>query len=298
MRNGAILLFSIIITLFVPSLANAQTMDDVKITTEKINDHLYVLFGRGGNIGVCAGEDGVFMIDDQYAPLSEKIAAAVKEISGESVKFLVNTHWHGDHAGGNENFAKKGAIIVAHKNVRERLSSEQFMKAFSRKVPPSPKAAWPTITFEETTTFHLNGENILIFHVHNAHTDGDGVVYFQNSNVFHMGDTYFAGRFPFIDLSSGGSINGIIEASNAVLALADDDSTIIPGHGKVSNKKELTEYRDVLVLIRDRVKKAMDDGKTLEEMKAANLTEGYEDWGTGFITNERIVDIIYTDLSR
>ena len=279
--------------------ADAQDWDKVEIKTEKITDNIYCLFGRRGNIGVFVGEDGIMMIDDQYAPLSDKISAAIAEISDKPIKYLLNTHWHGDHTGGNENFGNKGAIIIAHNNVRKRLSTDQFIKAFSRNVPAKAETFWPEITFEKDISIHINDEDVLFFHSHNAHTDGDGIVFFTKSNVVHMGDTYFKDRYPYIDLSSGGSVDGMIANANKVLFLSDQNTKIIPGHGAVSNKAELTKYRDMLMTLRDRVKAALEEEKTIEEMKAANLTAGFpEEWNTGFITAERIIDIIYTDLTR
>ena len=278
---------------------NAQDWDKVEIKTEKVTDNIYCLFGRGGNIGVFVGEDGIMMIDDQYAPLSDKISAAIAEISDKPIKYLLNTHWHGDHTGGNENFGEKGAIIVAHNNVRKRLNSDQFIKAFSRNVPAKAETFWPEITFDKDISIHINGENVLFFHSHNAHTDGDAIVFFTKSNVVHMGDTYFNNRYPYIDLSSGGTVDGMIANANKVLFLADQNTKIIPGHGPISNKAELTKYQDMLMTLRDRVKVALEEEKTIEEMKTANLTEGFpEEWNTGFITAERIIDIIYTDLTR
>ncbi len=240
---------------------SAQNFDDVIIKSEQLSDKIYMLTGAGGNIGICVGEDGIFMIDDQFAPLSNKIKTAIKEISDQPIRFVINTHWHGDHTGGNENFGTSGAVIVAHENVRKRMSTEQFMQAFGRKVPPSPDKALPLITFPETINFHLNGEDIIAFHMHNAHTDGDAIIYFPNSNIIHMGDTFFKGRFPFIDISSGGSIEGIIAVCNKVLFLSDEQTKIIPGHGTLASKTELTNYRDMLMIVRDRVKKAVIDGK-------------------------------------
>jgi len=230
--------------------------------------------------------------------LTEKIIAEIRTLSQEPIKVLVNTHWHGDHSGGNKNMAEQGATIIAHENVRERMSTKQD-RGGGRMVDPSPKEALPIITFKEDINLHANGEDFVVFHVHQAHTDGDAIIYFPKSNVIHMGDTYFNGRFPFIDLYSGGSINGIIEAANRVLFLADKDTKIIPGHGTLSNKKELTTYRDMLMDVRDRVKQAIKAEMTYEEIKTANLTKDLDDkWGTGFINGERIVDFIYTDLTR
>ena len=287
-----------IFTLLLPGLVSAQDWDKVEIKSEQVAENIFMLTGSGGNVGVFVGEDGVYIIDDQFAELSEKILMAIKKLSDGTVKYVLNTHWHGDHTGGNKNMADQGAVIVAHKNVRERMSTQQD-RGNGRMVDPSPERALPVITFEEGLTFHANGEDLLMFHVHQAHTDGDAIVYFPKSNVIHMGDTFFNGRYPFIDLYSGGSINGIIEAANKVLFLADEDTRIIPGHGTLSNKEELTNYRNMLMDVRDRVKRAIKAEMTFEEIKAANLTKDLDDeWGTGWINGEKVVDFIYTDLTR
>lgn len=280
-------------------IASGQgNFDQVEIQTHQLSESLYMLIGSGGNIGVCVGDDAVLIIDDQYAPLTEKIKAAIGKLSDKPVGYVFNTHWHGDHTGGNENFGKEGAVIIAHKNVRQRLSTDQLMKAFSREVPASPQAAWPVITFTEDLSLHLNEEDILIYHVHNAHTDGDAIVYFPKSNAMHLGDTFFKGRYPFIDLGSGGTVDGMISAANKALFLADGDTKIIPGHGDLATKDDLVTYRDMLMTMRDRVMKAVKSGMTIEEIKTANLSKEYdESWGAGFMNGERFIDIIYTDLS-
>lgn len=288
----------LLICWFSTSFLFAQDWDAVEIKTEKLSDNIYVLFGRGGNIGLCVGDDGVFMIDDQYAPLSDKILAAISEITDKPVRFLLNTHWHGDHTGGNENFGNKGAVIVAHENVRERISTDQFMQAFGRQSKAKPEGFWPEVTFKKDITFHMNGETIMAFHVHHAHTDGDAIVYFPKSNIIHTGDTYFRERFPFIDVSSGGSVDGMINSANKVIFLSDANTKIIPGHGIVSNKAEIQKFRDVLMALRDRVQAAIDEGKSHEEIMAAKLSADFEGWGEAFITYDKIIDIIYTDLTR
>lgn len=293
---------AIVIVIFFAFFAintEAQDFSKVEITPQKINDHLYVLTGAGGNIGVCTGSDGLFMIDDQFAPLGDKIKAALVAIGGSAPKYLVNTHWHGDHTGGNEYFSKEGALIIAHENVRVRKSTDQLVQAFGREVPAAPEAAWPVITFSEELSLHINGEDILLFHVHHAHTDGDAIVYFPKSNVIHMGDIYFQATFPFIDISSGGSIDGVIKAINRVLFLVDEETIIIPGHGNLSNRTELIAYRDMLHTLRTRMKQALDAEMSIEEIKSANLTAEFNDrWGQGWMKPDTFIDIIYTDLSR
>ena len=278
------------------SISYAQDrFDKVEIKTEKLTDNIYVLFGAGGNIGILTGEDGVIMIDDQFAPLSEKISAAIAKISDQPVKYLLNTHWHGDHSGGNENFAKKGAMIMAHRNVRKRMS-EGMTRSPERVTPPAPAIALPVVTFSDDLSLYLNGEDILAIHVHNAHTDGDAQIYFPKSNVLHMGDTYFKARWPFIDIQSGGSINGYIKALNHALFLVDEETQIIPGHGSMSNRAELMAYRDVLATVRTRIKKALADGQTLEAIKAADYIKEWEDWGAGFINNDRFIESVVKSL--
>jgi glyoxylase-like metal-dependent hydrolase (beta-lactamase superfamily II) len=281
--------------------ALAATQDEgfekVEVTSAKVAEGIYVLNGRGGNIGVSLGEDGVILIDDQYAPLTPKIRAVVSSLTPQPIRFVINTHWHGDHTGGNENLGKMGIVIVAHENVRKRMSVEQFLEAFNQKVEASPKAALPIITFGDAVTFHLNGDEVRSFHVAPAHTDGDTVVYFKKANVVHMGDCFFNGMYPFIDLSSGGSIDGIVAAADKVLAMVDMNTRIIPGHGPVGDKAALQIYRDVMATVRDRVKALVRAGKTLDEVKALAPTKDFDaKWGTGFMKPEVFVPIVYQSL--
>ena len=243
---------------------------------------------------------GVFLVDDQFAPLTEKIKAAIAKVSDHPVKFVVNTHHHGDHVGGNENFGTSGSVIVAHANVRKRMSTEQFMETFGARTPPYPKAALPVITFEESVTFHLNGEEIHVQHVPPAHSDTDSFVHFKTSNVLHMGDCYFAGRYAFFDISSGGNIDGMIQAAGRGIALADEDTKIIPGHGPLSNRKELVAYRDMLVKARDAVQKLVDAGKSLKETLEAKPTADLDaEWGQApFPKAKLFVTLVYTSLKE
>jgi len=280
-------------------LAAQQNFDTVQVRTVNVADGVYMLMGSGGNIGVSAGANGIVMIDDEYAPLTDKIRAALSAINPGPVRFLLNTHWHGDHTGGNENLGKAGVVIVAHENVRRRMSVEQFITAFGSRVPPSPEAALPVVTFTDAVTFYLNGDSINAFHVAPAHTDGDIVVWWRRANVVHMGDTYFNGRYPFIDLSSGGSVDGMVAAVDRVLAMTNRTTRYIPGHGALSGRTELETYRTVLATARDRVRKLIREGKTLEQVKAAKPTAEFDaTWGTGFINPDRFVEILYTDLSK
>ena len=268
----------------------AQDFEKAVIKTEMLAPNLYVLYGTGGNIGVSVGDDAVFVIDDQYAQMAPKIVAAIKQITDKPVKFVMNTHWHGDHTGGNEAMGTAGAIIVAHENVRKRMSSDQLITLLDWKVPPSPKAALPLVTFSKDVSFHINGDEVFVFHVANAHTDGDAIVQFKKANVIHMGDTFFNGLYPFIDTSSGGDPDGVIAVANRVLALADDNTKIIPGHGPVTGKADLKALRDMLVTVTMRVKAMSKKGKTMKEIVAAKPSAEFDErWGKGFLPADRFV---------
>ncbi len=252
---------------FSTSLFAFQDMREVTIEVIPVSENVYMLKGRGGNIGVSVGNDGVFMIDDQFAPLTPKILEAVKSISEHPVKFVVNTHYHGDHTGGNSNFEKEGALILAHENVRKRLKEDE-------KNPEG--AGLPIVTFDSKLQLHLNGDDIMAVHVHNAHTDGDALIYFPKSNVLHTGDTFFNGMFPYIDLKSGGSVNGDIEAAKTGLMLINEETKIIPGHGPLASYEDYSNYLKMLEGIRDNVLAALKEGKSREAILAdESLTSAY-----------------------
>ena len=281
------------------SWAQEPDFDQIEIETIPVTEDVYMLVGEGGNIGVSTGDDGVFLVDDQFAPLTEKIQSAISSISSEPIRFLVNTHWHFDHTGGNENFGEAGVVIVAHDEVYTRMSTDQFIEALQRDVPASPPAALPVITFSDEATFHLNGDTIEVTHIDPAHTDGDSIVHFVESDVIHAGDVYFNGLYPFIDTSSGGSITGMISAAEKVLSLAGETTQIIPGHGPLSNREELEAYREMLVTVRVRAESAIAKGLTLEQFIASNPTAEYdEQWGNGFLTPEQFLTIVYQDLAQ
>ncbi len=265
----------------IPSVASAQEISAIK-------DGIHVIMGRGGNIGVSVGEDGVFMIDDQFAPATEAILGQVKTVTDQPVRFLVNTHFHRDHTGGNENLGKAGVLIFAHDNVRARLLAGD-----------APADALPVVTFNDTTTFHMNGQTVRVFHTANAHTDGDAMIHFQEADVIHMGDTFFNGFYPFIDSRSGGSIEGVFRSIDLVLELADAETVIIPGHGPIADRDDLIAYRDMLTKARDAISPLIADGKSVEEIVAAAPTKEFDaPWGGGFLNPERFHRVMHAALTK
>lgn len=276
-------------TLLSLTLSGQSRWDKVSISTTKLTDNTYMLVGAGGNIGVSIGDDGILMIDDQFAQLTDKILEALRKLSDQPIKYVMNTHHHGDHTGGNENFGKLGATIMAHDNVKKRLKEK------------SPLVALPVITFNNKMSLEMNGETVLIIHVNNAHTDGDALLYFTESNVLHTGDTYFNGRYPYIDLKSGGSIEGYINAVTTGLMLVDEDTKIIPGHGNLSNKAEYEAFLKMLETIKTNILSEIENGKTEDEVATnANLTKTYDDlnYGCCFISSEKMRRTIYRSLEK
>lgn len=276
--------------LFLSSSLIFSQNSEVTIETTKLSDNVYMLVGQGGNIGVSVGDDGVFIIDDQFEQLTPKLLEAIRTLSDKPLQFLVNTHYHGDHTGGNENMAKQGTKIIAHENVRKRLVDGE-----------KPKDALPIITFNDRVNVHMNGEDVNVHHVEHAHTDGDAMLFFAKSNVLHTGDTYFHKRYPYIDVKSGGSIDGYIKAVKKGLTLINDDTKIIPGHGPVSNKEEYQSFLTMLETLRKNVQAEIENGKTEDEVVANTaITKEYDDLGYAwnFINSERIRRTIYQSLKH
>jgi cyclase len=281
----------------VPGLLLAQNFDTVTVRAQHLRGGVYMLTGSGGNMGLSVGDDAAFLVDDQFAPLTAKIIAAVAGVTSKPIKFVVNTHWHFDHTGGNENLGKAGALLVAHNNVRKRMSTDQFMAQMNRRVPASPAVALPVVTFTDSITFHINGDELVAVHVPPAHTDGDVLVYFTKADVIHMGDTFMTVSYPFIDLSSGGTADGFVTAADRALSVCGAQTIIIPGHGPVTNCDGLRTWRTVIATVRDRVRAEMQKGRTLDQIKAAGLSKEFDDrWGRGFIQPAAFVESVYRSL--
>jgi len=293
-----IIIAIVLLVLVVPLVASAQDdFSKVEIKATKVNGNVYVLEGAGGNIGVSVGPDGILIVDDQFAPLAEKIRAALKTLGEGKLKFILNTHWHGDHTGGNAEFGRE-APIIAHDNVRKRLSTEQRLELFKQTVPASPKEALPVITFDQSLSVHFNGEEIRVIHFPHGHTDGDSVIFFTNSNVIHMGDDFFAGRFPFVDLDSGGSVVGLTKNIAEIIPKIPAGAKLIPGHGPVSTVDDLKAYHRMLMETTEIVRKQMTAKKTLDQIKKEGLPAEWKSWGEGFIKTDVWLELVYRSLSQ
>ena len=291
----------LLLTIFVLSAVciHAQQPDwsKVQMKATKVAGNVYMLEGAGGNIGVSVGPDGILIVDDQFAPLADKIRASLKELGQGKLRFILNTHWHGDHTGGNVAFGPE-APIIAHDNVRKRMATEQRSQVFNRTTPPSPKEALPVITFNETLTVHFNGEEIRAIHFPHGHTDGDSVVFFTSSNVVHLGDDFFAGRFPFVDLDSGGSVEGLTKNIGEIITKIPEGAKLIPGHGPISTVDDLKSYHRMLSETTEIVRSKIAGGKTLEQIKSDGLPEEWKPWGTGFIKTDLWIETIYKSLTK
>ncbi|MFT5658667.1 MAG: cyclase [Gammaproteobacteria bacterium] len=287
-------LLAILVALTLPAFSSLYAQDDVKISADRVVDNIYMLTGNGGNIGLFIGEDGSFVIDDQFAPFTDKILAAIKSVGGDTPRFLINTHFHGDHTGGNENLGKKGSLIVSHENVRQRLVDGSFIKAFGMKSAPASKAALPVMTFSEELHFHINGDTVNAIHVPNAHTDGDSIIQFEAANVVHAGDVFFNGFYPFIDADHGGSLRGTIDAADAILGITNSTSKIIPGHGPLGDKAQLQAYRDMLQIAYSRLLKLKNEGISAEDAVSKKpLADLEAKWGNGIFTGDKWIGIVY-----
>jgi len=291
--------------LFAAPLARAQMGDPSKVTlkTTPVAGSVSMIEGAngfaGGNVGVSVGDDGVLVIDDELAPLAPKLRAALAGLSKKPVRFVVNTHWHQDHTGGNGMLGAAGAVIVAQDNVRKRLTTTQLLEFMGQKheIPPSPAAALPVVTFTDDVTFWFNGDEIHAVHVAPAHTDGDVIIHFKKADVLHTGDV-FLGGYPIVDHASGGTYAGLITAADKILALAGDATKIIPGHGPVSTKADVVAWRAMLVTLRDRVAELAAQKKTLDEIKAAKPTAEFDAKRAGMIPADMVIETIYKELPQ
>jgi len=289
---------SIVVLVFVVAPAWGHHQDefaDVRIKATHVSGSIHMLEGRGGNIGVSAGPDGILIVDDQFAPLAEKIREALRKLGGDKPKFVLNTHWHSDHVGGNVDFGRDGTII-SHDNVRKRLAVKEQL--FGKDVEPLPKEGLPVVTFDQTLTVHFNGEEIRLVHCPRAHTDGDSVVYFPKSNVVHMGDLMFAGMFPFVDLEHGGDVEGLAKNVSEIIAKLPPDVKIIPGHGPLSTVDDLKTFHAMLTDSLALVKKAVAESKTLDQIKAAGVADKWKPWGEGFIKTDRWLETVHKSVTR
>jgi cyclase len=264
-----------------PALAAAQDFDNIQIRTIPVAESIYMLQGSGGNIAVSIGDDGTFIVDDQFAPLTDKIIAAIAELTDNPVDFVVNSHWHYDHTDGNENFGRAGALIVAQDNSRRRMETDQVLSGSNRPQPAYDGVGLPKITFFESMRFYYNNNTIDVMYTGPGHTDGDAQIYFRDSNVIHTGDMFVRYGLPYIDHGNGGSLDGMIDATWSLAGLIDDDTVIIPGHGQLSTRTDLLEYRDMLVTIRDRIKQQIARGRSADQVVASNPARGYAEPGAG-----------------
>ena len=286
------------ICLGIPGSSFAQDFDKVQIRSVKAADGIYMLTGSGGNIGVSAGENGVLLIDSQFGQLHDKIKAAIAGFHGGPVRFVLNTNWHYDHALGNEMFRKEGAVIIAQDNSGTRMKSDQLHDVINAKTPAYPPAAWPEITFASSLTLNFNGDVIDVIHIANAHSDADAVFRFRKAKVIHTGDLFFSGGYPYIDIGNGGSVNGMIAAADQLLKLIGEDYRVIPGHGPLSDRQRLQEYRAMLATVRDRIMRLIKEGKKLEEAVAAKPTSDLDKaWG-GAMSPDLFASLVYKDLAR
>lgn len=291
-------ILAVFVLLVLPVLVVAQDdFSKVEVKATKVNGNVYMLQGAGGNIGVSVGTDGILIVDDQFAPLADKIRAALKTLGEGKLKFILNTHWHGDHTGGNAQFGRE-APIIAHDNVRKRLSTEQRSEFFKETTPASPKEALPVITFDQSLSVHFNGEEIRVIHFPHGHTDGDSIIFFTTSNVVHLGDDFFAGRFPFVDLESGGSVEGLTKNIGELIPKVPAGAKLIPGHGPISTIDDLKAYHRMLIETTEIVGKKVAAKKNLDQIKKDGLPAEWKSWGEGFIKTDQWIESVFLSLSK
>lgn len=284
-----------VVTFWATSTFAQTDWSKVEIKATKVAGNVYMLEGAGGNIGVSVGPDGILIVDDQFAPLADKIKAALKALGEGKLKFVLNTHYHGDHTGANAAFGPE-ALIIAQENVRKRLSTEQVSRFFKRTTPPSPPEALPVVTFDHAVSIFFNGEEIKVIHFPRSHTDGDSIIFFTNSNVIHMGDNFFNPRFPVVDLEAGGNVLGMTQTVGEVISKLPTGVKIIPGHGPLSDPEGLKAFHRMLTETTDIVRKKKWAGKTLEQVKAEGLPEEWKSWGTGYIKTDVWLELVYNSL--
>ena len=269
----------------------------VEFTTFQLSDTVYMLKGRGGNVGISTGEDGLYIVDDQLKPITTQLLAAIRKVSNKPIRFVINTHYHADHVGGNEALGETGTVVIAHDNIRKRMTTEQVSIFRQETTPPYPKGALPVLTFNDRMSLHLNGETATAYYVASGHTDGDSIIHFPVSNVIHMGDMFFNGLYPYVDLDAGGSMQGLIEAADLALSMADEVTRIIPGHGPLGMTEDLKNYRDYLVEASTNVQELIDKDMSLEQIIAAKPTSEWdEELGKTWITPAQFVTFIYNSL--
>jgi cyclase len=291
------ILLPVFLLLFTISIrAQQRDFSQVQMKSTKVAGNVYMLEGAGGNIGVSVGDDGILIVDDQFAPLADKIRAALKGLGDKKLRFILNTHWHNDHTGGNAAFGPE-ATIIAHDNVRKRLATDQRSEIFKSTTPASPKEALPVITFDHSLSVHFNGEDIRAIHFPQGHTDGDSVIFFTSSNVVHLGDDFFAGRFPFVDLDSGGSVEGLAKNIGEIIGKIPEGAKLIPGHGPISTIDDLKSYHRMLLETTSIVRQKIAAGKTIDQIKSEGLPEEWKPWGTGFIKTDLWLQTVHKSLT-
>lgn len=298
--SSMLLIIIVLVVLLSLSKLDLINASHLEINTTKLTDNMYIIQGSGGNVILYDVEDGVILVDDQYAPVTEKIEAIIANLTNKSIKIVINTHWHPDHTGGNENLGELGAIIISHENVRKRLNDDQFFEFINMTIPALSEKGLPIITFSDNITIYQNDDEIKIVHLDNGHTDGDSAVYFSNNNIIYVGDDFSDRSYPFVDLSSGGSIDGLISSLQKVLLMIDNDTKVIAGHSGISNKTKVEDYLDMLINIKDNINKMMQEEKSLDDIIKSRPTLKYDDiyHDYSFIKPKDFITNIYMSLIK